>query len=77
MGGPKNDLEIVYCSVLKRTNWWLGRCSTSAAVWRRLTAEELKAGLVAADVLAVRRWWLEERRLVFVGMLPKKLESLY
>ena len=25
------------------------------------------AGLLAADVFAVRRWWLEERQLVLVG----------
>ena len=29
------------------------------------------AGLVAADVLAVRRWWLEERRLVLAFQLVK------
>ena len=32
-----------------------------AAVWRQLTAEEVEAGLVAADVLAVRWYSLEER----------------
>ena len=35
-----------------------------AAVWRHLTAEDAEAWLLAADVLAVRRWWLEERQLV-------------
>ena len=37
------------------------RCSTAAAVSRQLTAEE-----AAADVFAVRWWWLEERQLVLV-----------
>ena len=37
-----------------------------AAVWHQLTAEEAEDGLLIADVLAVRRWWLEERQLVLV-----------
>ena len=40
----------------------LGRCSTAAADWCWLTAEEAEAGLLDADVLAVRWWWLKERR---------------
>ena len=32
--------------------------------------EEAEAGLVAANVLAVR-WWLEERQLVVVGQVVK------
>ena len=47
-----------------------GSGSTAAAVWRRLTSveaeAEAEAGLVAADVLAVKQWWLEENRLVVV-----------
>ena len=52
--------------VLKRIDWRLGRCSTAAAVWSWLSAEEAEAaaGLVAADVLAVRSWWLQERWLI-------------
>ena len=33
--------------------------------------KEAAAGLVAADVLAVRQWWLEERRLVVVCLLVR------
>ena len=49
----------------------IGRCSTASAVWHWLTAVEAQAGLVDADVLTVRRWWLEERRLVLVCQLVK------
>ena len=40
-----------------------GKCrgSTAAAVWCWLAVEEAEAGMVAADVLAVQQWWLEER----------------
>ena len=34
--------------------------------------EEAEAGQVAADVLAVRWWWLEERGLVVVCKLVKR-----
>ena len=45
-------------------------CSTAAAVWCQLTAEEVEAGLVAADVLAVRRWLLEDSvSFVFMACL--------
>ena len=45
----------------------VGWCNaTMAAVWHRLTAEGAEAGLVAAVVLAVRQWWLEDRWLVLV-----------
>ena len=37
-----------------------------AAVWCQLTAVKVEAGLLSADVLAVRRWWLEERGLELV-----------
>ena len=47
--------------VLKRTYWRHGSDSTGASACLRLTAEEaeagLVAGLVAADVLAVRLWF--------------------
>ena len=33
--------------------------------------EKVEAGLVAADVLAVGLWWLEERWLVVVSQLVK------
>ena len=58
---------------VKRTDLRLGRCSTVADVWCWLTAEEAEAvaGLVAADVLAVRQWWLDERWLVVVCQLVK------
>ena len=36
-----------------------------------MTAEEAEAGLVAADVLAVRGLWLEERQLVVACHLVK------
>ena len=42
-----------------------------AAVWHRLTVEEAEAGLGAADVLAVRQWFLEERRLMLGCQLVK------
>ena len=42
-----------------------------AAVWSRLTAEEAEAGLLVADVLAVKGWWLEERQLVLACRLVK------
>ena len=51
--------------------WRLGRCSIAAAVWHWLTAEEALAVLVAADVIAVRQWWLKERWLVLACRLVK------
>ena len=33
--------------------------------------EETEVGLVAADVLAVQQWWLEQRRLVVACRLVK------
>ena len=39
---------------MKRTNCRNGSGSTAAGVWHQLTAEEADAGLVVADVLAVR-----------------------
>ena len=43
---------------LKRTNWRQVQWFTTAdAVWSQLTAEEAEVGLVAADVLAMWRWW--------------------
>ena len=49
--------------VLKRTDWRLGYSSTAATVWHWPTVEEAVAVLVAANVLSVRWWWLEERQL--------------
>ena len=43
-----------------------------AAVWHQLTVEEAETALVASDVLAVRRWWLEERGLVLACRLVKR-----
>ena len=48
-----------------------GSGSTATAVWRQLTVEEAEAGLVTADILAVRRWWLEERRQAVVFQMVK------
>ena len=62
---------MINCFWKKRTDWKCDRCSTGTAVWLRLTAEEAEAGLVAADVLAVRWLWLEERRLVVACQLVK------
>ena len=45
--------------VLKRTDCRHGSGSTMSAVLCQLSAEEAKAGLVAADVHTVRWWWLE------------------
>ena len=45
--------------------------STAAAVWRRLTAEDAVAGMVATDVLPVWRLWLEERQLMVACQLVK------
>ena len=42
-----------------------------AAVWHQLTVEEAEAGLVVADVLVVRQWWLERRMLVVACQLVK------
>ena len=67
----KRTLKLLTAVVPKRTDWRLGRCSTAAPVWCWLTEEETEAGLVAANVLAVRRWWLEERLLVLVCWLVK------
>ena len=69
----KRTLKLFTAVILKRTNYWLGRCSTASAVWRGLTAGEVKAvaGLVAADVLAVRWWWLEEGQPVVAFHLVK------
>ena len=57
--------------LLKRTEWRHGSVSTVATVWHRLTAEEAEVGLMTADVLPVRRWWLKERQLVLVCQLLK------
>ena len=40
-----------------------------ASVCRWLTLKESEPGLVAADVLAVRQWWLQERRMVLACWL--------
>ena len=37
--------------------------------------EEVEAGLLAVDVLAVRQWWVEERRLVLVCQQVKMDEG--
>ena len=71
LDGPKKDLQIVTAVVLKRTNRRLGRCSTAAAIWNLLPAEETEAGLVMTDVLAVRWWRMEERQLVLACQLVK------
>ena len=54
---PKRTFKCFTAVVLKRTDQRLDRCSTAAAVWHWLTAEEAEAdaGLVAADVLVVWR----------------------
>ena len=70
----KRTFKLFTVLVLKRTNWRLDRFSTAAAVWRWLSAEETEAELVAADVLAVRRWCLEERWLVLDCRLVKMAE---
>ena len=41
--------------LFKRTDWRHGSGSTAAGVWHQLT-EEVETGLLAAVVLAVRRW---------------------
>ena len=51
----KRTLKLFTTMVLKRTDWRLGRCSTAATVWHRLTVEEEEGGLVAAAVLAMRQ----------------------
>ena len=66
----KKTFKLFTAVVLKRTDWKHDSGST-AAVWRRLTAEEMEAGLVAADVLAVRQLWLEDRQLVLACWLVK------
>ena len=67
LGGPKKTLKCFFTTMaLKRTKWRLGRCSTAAAVWLRLTAEEAEAGLVAA---VRRQWWLEKRQLMLLCQL--------
>ena len=38
--------------------------------WHQVTVQEVEAGLVAADVVAVQ-WCLEERQLVVAGQLVK------
>ena len=68
----KRTFKYFTVVVLKRTACRPGSGSTTAAFWCQLTVEEAEAGLVASDVLAVRRrWWLEERRLVLVCQLVK------
>ena len=67
----KRTFKLFTAVVLKRNGWRLGSGSTVAAVWHWLTGEEAEAGLVAADVLTVRPWWLEERRLVLACQLVK------
>ena len=52
-----------------------GSSTAAAAAWDRLAAGETEAGLVAADVLAVR-WWLEERWLVGACPVVKRLWSV-
>ena len=46
----KRTFKFLTAVVLKRTDCRLGSGSTATAVWRPLTAEEVEAGLVAADV---------------------------
>ena len=58
---------------LELINYFLKIRVVLVTVWHWLTVEEAEAEamLVAADALAVRRWWLEERRLVVVCQLVK------
>ena len=68
-GGPEKDLEIAYSSGPEKGQleaWQMFYCC-----WCWLTEEEAEAGLVAVNILAVRRWWLEERLLVLVCWLVK------
>ena len=57
----KRPLKWLTAAVLKKSG-----CSTAADVWCQLTVDE--AGLVAADVLTVRQWLLEKKRLVLVWL---------
>ena len=65
----KRTFKLFTVAVLKMNDWRHGRCSTVAAVWRRLTAGKVEAGLVGADVLDVNRWWL---KAAGAGMLAGK-----
>ena len=67
----KRTFKFFTAVVVKGNDCYYGNSSTAAAVWRQLTAEEAEAGLVAADVLAVRQWWLEEKWLVLACHLVK------
>ena len=67
----KRTFKFFTAMVLKRTDCRLSNGSTTTAVSHQLTAEKTEAGLVAADVLVVRRWWLEERWLVLACWLVK------
>ena len=49
----KRTFKLFTAVVLKRTDKRLGRCSTVAVALCRLTPEEAKDGLMAADVVAV------------------------
>ena len=65
----KRTFKLFPTVVLKKTDcrqmqWFYCCCCLG-------TAEEAEAGLVAADVLTVRRWWLEDRRLVLACWLVK------
>ena len=71
LSGLKRTLKWFTAVVLKRTDSRLCRCSSVTAVCRQLTVEEVDTGLVVANVLAVRQWWLEERQLVLACQLVK------
>ena len=50
----KRTSKLFTAMVRKWTDWRHGSGSTTDVVWHQLTVEEAEAGLVAADVLAVR-----------------------
>ena len=66
----KRTFKSLIAVFLKRTDCRLGSGSTVTAVWRWLTSEEAEAGLVDADVPAVRQWWLEENGWVTSWVPP-------
>ena len=74
--GPERDCKIVYSSGPEKDQLEAIGGSTAAAVWCWLTAEEAEGGLVAAYVLAVQWWWLQERRLVLACWQVKWLRCV-
>ena len=54
--GNEKDLEMVNSSGPEKDQF---------KAWCQLTVEEAEAGLLDADVFAMRQWWLE-RRLVLM-----------